>query len=129
MAENLYLHLMYKIDTQMNRIHENHPQIKNLEEKTTTYDMLTRINMMLHRGIGDYKQAYIKNRTKEIITARVIRYLESLKKIADSYPTSIIDQVIHLYQQFHDMAKDKMIALQSEHASEIDALNNKLFEK
>ena len=49
MAENLYLHLMYKIDTQMARIHDNHPQIKNIDEKTTTYDMLTRINMMLHR--------------------------------------------------------------------------------
>lgn len=128
-AENLYLHLMYKIDTQISRITEDQPQIKWIDEKTTSYDILTKVNMLLHRGIGDYKQAYIKNRTKEVITSRVLRYLRSLKQIAHEYPTSIIDEVISLYEQFHVMAKERMSEISREYKQETDMINNKLFEK
>ncbi len=129
MSENLYLHLIYKIDTQIDRIHEWQAQIKGIEEKTTSYDMLTKINMTLHRGTWDYKQAYIKNRTKEIIISRVLRYLDSLKSMECGYPSRIVEEVESLYAQFHAMAVARMQEIYAEHKDDINILNNKLFEK
>ena len=62
---------------------------------------------------------YIKNRTKEIISQKVLHYIDALSSTSYGYTQEQIEKVKMLYQQFHDTATQRANLLYTQHTEKI----------
>lgn len=132
--ELLYFYLLNKIETQMERIEKWNPQFRQNKqcasecprwEKWVLQRLINRFQYKRHT-IHDY---YIIDRTKFIITNKVVSWLERLKKIPFGYDVSYIDAGIALYSRLNDKAKTSVQDLKKNHPDIIPDINACLLNK
>lgn len=132
--ELLYFYLLNKIETQMERIEKGNPQFRQNKtcksdcpwwEKWILQRLINRFQYKKH-SIHDY---YIIDRTKFIITNKVVSGLERWKKIPFGYDTSYIDTWIALYTGLNEKAKKSVEQLKKDHPDVVPDINACLLNK
>jgi len=71
----------------------------------------------------------MKNRTKYIISSKVIDELKKLKNLAFQNKVESFEDIISLYNKFNKLSKEKMNTLHEKHSKNIDILDVRLVNK
>jgi rRNA-processing protein FCF1 len=71
----------------------------------------------------------LKNRAKILISQRVIEELEKLKKQETGFDLKVFDEIIEIYKNFLQKAKEKIEKLYEEKPTLVNWLNAKLLNK
>ncbi len=107
--EFVFKYLLNKIDSQIERLEEGKTRLKSEQEKAEEKpDLIQRIWEWIDWYKDDILEKFLKNRAKLLITGRVIKELEELKKSEIGIDISAIDRVIQKYKQFHQKAKQEI---------------------
>jgi GMP synthase PP-ATPase subunit len=84
---------------------------------------------MIRGDKDDFTDKYMRSRTRVIITRKVVKELKNLQQIQFGFDSSLYDDVISLYDEFHTSAKDKKEEIKNIHNISILALEAKLADK
>lgn len=120
--------IMHKIDRQSDRLECGQNQIKNLKEKNQ-YDFFEKFVRSLSFKRDTIFDKYVRNRTKIIVTNKVVRELNSLKEIDFGFDDKIFENVIALYQNFNNIAKEKVDNIYAKNNNFVVMLDAKLVDK
>ena len=126
--EYIYMYLLGKIERQMVRVEQWKRQ---LTAKNRWYkpDRLMKILNRLQYKKHTTSDHYIINRTKYIVSAKVIQWLRALQQTDFGYDTTVIDPIVALYQKFNVNAHQAIVLLKQDHADEISSINARLLNK
>lgn len=132
--EHIYFSRKAKIETQTTRIQSGLAQIRWFKSSTdikptSRYPIERLLYRVNHCDTCDTKNAYIIARTKYILTQHVIDELHALKDIPFGYEKKYIQNVIDLYQKFHDNARQDMQELGEQDETFINMVNAHLLNK
>lgn len=83
----------------------------------------------IHGDRDNFIDQYMRNRTRVIITRKVIKELKTLRNINFGFDHLFFDEVIELYQEFHDTAKKKKEGIRKIHNISILSLEARLADK
>lgn len=120
--------IMHKIERQTDRLECGHNQIKNLKEKNQ-YDFFEKFVRSLSFKSDTIFDKYVRNRTKIIVTNKVIRELDKLKVMDFGFDNKIFDKVIDLYEDFNIIAKEKVDNIYAKNNNFVVMLDAKLVDK
>lgn len=120
--------MLHKIDNQIDRIEWGKSQLKNIQEKNC-YDFFEKCARTLTTRRETVLDRYIRNRTKVVVTNKVIRELTKLKEIEFWFGKEVFDDIISLYQKFNDMAKEKLDNIAAKNQTLVARLDVKLVDK
>jgi CPA1 family monovalent cation:H+ antiporter len=118
-----------KITRQIDRMELGLPQLREEHEIQPELNIFERIMQYAHRNRASFVDTYMRNRTRVVITRKVIKELTELKKIDFWFDPKLFDDIIDLYQMFHDTAKEKKEKIRKEHSISILSLEAKLADK
>ena len=82
-----------------------------------------------HGDRDSFIDVYMRNRTRVIITRKVIKELSHLKSINFGFDSGMFDEVIEMYKEFHAIAEKKKTDIKKEHNISILSLEAKLADK
>jgi len=123
-----YKYLMHKIENQIIRVEEDKTQLKTIVEKNE-YDFFEKLARLFAVSPNCVYSNYLKNRTKIIISNKVIRELNKLKQYEFGFDKAIFEEVIDLYQKFNNMAEGRLKLEQEENDLDVALLDSKLVDK
>lgn len=83
----------------------------------------------LHGDRDSFVDVYMRNRTRVIITRKVIKELEHLKSIDFGFDSSMFDEIISMYREFNVIAEEKKKKIKHEHNISILGIEAKLADK
>jgi hypothetical protein len=129
-GETLFRTMLSKIESQITRVEDGKSQIKDALERKELPDILTRWLTGIEKRIvrsDPIEDQYIKARTRQILTEKVLRQLESMSTIEILSETEALSSVISLYQNLHDTASQKRTEIQKDHGAY--ELEGKLIER
>ena len=126
--ENTLKFMLHKIDNQICRLENWSSQIKNIQEKNS-YDFFEKAVRTLSPSKVSILDKYIRNRTKVVVTNKVIRELTKIKEIDFGFDKKVFDDVIDLYQRFNDMAMEKLWNISAKNQTLVAKLDVKLVDK
>lgn len=118
--ERVFRTMLSKVESQIARVEEWKNQIKNASERKELPDPLIRILRSVESAFtvsNTSEDRYMMTRTRQIITEKVLRRLETLRSISVLSDTRAFTSVIALYQDFHDKALEKRTHLQQEYGA------------
>lgn len=121
--------ILGKIVRQIERLEQGLPQIKTDRDTKTELNIFERLMEYLHGDRDNFIDVYMRNRTRVIITRKVIKELKHLKSINFGFDASLFDEVIAMYQEFNDVAEVKKQQIKQEHNISILSLEAKLADK
>lgn len=126
--EYIFKYMLLKIDRQIERIESWNPQLKwdTLQEDLWFIDKFL---SKIYSKKDDYIYEYMKNRTKYIISSKVIEELEKLKNLAFQSKVESFKEVISLYDKFNKLSKEKMDSIYNKHSNLIKTLDVRLVNK
>lgn len=124
--ESTLKYMLHKIDNQIDRLESGRSQLKNIQEKNN-YDFFEKCARF--RKKETILDRYIRNRTKVIISNKVVRELEKLKEIDFGFGTEVFDDIIALYKKFNDMATEKLQNIAAKNQTLVARLDVKLVDK
>ena len=131
--EHLYHYLLAKIEKQLNRVERDIPQIRGLNKpdhlKLSSRDPVKRCISHVLTTQHSQHDCYVINRTKYIVTSKVIEWLATLRQIDFGYDMAKIDEVSSLYQAFHDKAYDEIQEIKQCNPQLVDQINSILLNK
>ncbi|MDP2396001.1 MAG: hypothetical protein Q8S84_06905 [bacterium] len=79
--ENNFKYILRKIEREIEKINHDHLKLIKISEKEDDYDFFSKIFLKLYQKESTYIDSYIRNRTRLIITRKVIKELRSLSEI------------------------------------------------
>lgn len=128
--ENLYHYMEGKIAQQSSRVRKGKKQIrwfdKPIEQKRKTRDPVKRLLGILEYTSHDDHDDYILNRTRMIVTSKVLESLEIFQNIDFGYDKKQINPIIALYTKFNQRALQQHQAILSQEHIESILLNKGL---
>ena len=127
--EHNFKYILRKIEKQMERIEHDNSQLRKISNKSNDYDIFSNITNSLYKKNSTDLDAYIRNRTRVIITGKVIKELKLLAEIDFWFDKSKFDEIINLYKAFNKSADEKRGQLFSSNRSTINAIETKLSNK
>ncbi|MDP5039096.1 MAG: hypothetical protein NWP80_01460, partial [Candidatus Gracilibacteria bacterium] len=126
---NNFKYILSKINRQIERLETGNPQFKLLAEEAVNNDFFQKLTTYFDKSENSYVDKYIRNRTKVIITRKVIRELKKLQDIDFGFDNQIFSETIELYQNFNKIANDKKNEIYVNNKSIISLLEAKLTDK
>jgi len=93
------------------------------------YDIFEKIINHFRFKSVDHINKYIRNRTRVIITRKVIKELKLLLEIEFPIDKKIIENIIKIYESFHDEARGKMDYISNKYKSSIMIIESNLTNK
>ena len=127
--ERLFRMMLSKIESQIARIEDGKTQIKDAFERKHEVDRLIRFFSWCEDILSPndaLQWQYMKVRTRQILTEKVLRQLHVLEWVAVLSDTEALRCVRELYEGFHDRASEARKNLLLEHRSSL--LEGKLVE-
>jgi len=127
--EKNFKYILNKIDRQIERLEAGKPQLKDIAEDVVEKDIFQKIVSFFSPKNDTFVDSYITNRTKAIITRKVIKELKNLSNIDFGFDKSVFDDIISLYQNFNKVANEKKDMIFEKHKTEISLIERKLVDK
>lgn len=127
--EHNFKYILRKILKQMERIEHDNSQLRKISANDNDYDIFSKFIIWIYKRTSTDLDAYIRNRTRVIITRKVIKELRVLAEIDFWFDKEIFDEVIELYSAFNKFADEKRIKLFSSHKATINWIESKLANK
>ncbi len=128
--ENNFKYILRKINRQIERVewwNEQLSKVKNIKYKD--YDIFQKLVSKFDKEEVTDVNVYIRNRTKIVITRKVIKELNELKKIDFWFDNAVFDGVIELYNNFNKIAEDKKQEIILKNNIIIENLESELYNK
>ncbi len=127
-TERNFTFILSKINRQIERLESWKPQLKNIADDKITKDFFQNV-LSCFRKDTTFVDKYMRNRTKAIITRKVIKELKQLSNINFGFSKEWFEEIIGLYQNFNAVANDKKDLVMEEHAEIIHQLEWALADK
>ncbi len=127
--EHNFKYILRKIEKQMERVEHDHLQLRKISKKDNDYDIFSNFVVWIYKKRSTDLDAYIRNRTRLIITRKVIKELRILAEIDFWFDKNIFEEIIELYALFNKNADEKRIKLFSAHKVTINAIESNLVNK
>ncbi len=127
--EHNFKYILRKIEKQMERIEHDNSQLRKISNKSNDYDIFSKFVVSIYKRNSTDLDAYIRNRTRVIITRKVIKELRVLSKTDFWFSKDIFNEVITIYSNFNKSADIKRIKLFSANRSTINSIESKLINK
>lgn len=127
--EKNFKYILNKINRQIERLESGKPQLKDIAEDKIEYDFFQKIVVFFAQEEHTFVDSYVTNRTKAIITRKVIKELKKLSEIDFWFDKKMFDEVISLYEKFNKVANEKKDMIFEENKSAISVVEWKLADK
>lgn len=127
--EKNFKFVINKINRQVERLENSKPQLSTIANEKVEYDFLQRIVKFLSFEKETFADRYIRNRTRAIITRKVIKELKELQEIDFGFDKEIFNEIIELYESFNKVANMKKDVISKENKELISKLEEQLADK
>lgn len=127
--ERNFKYILRRIDKQIERLDSSNEQLRSISKLKNDYDIFSRIFVYLYKRTSTEVDSYIRNRTRVIITRKVIKELKLLSEIDFGFDKSLFDEVIDLYVTFNEQADEKRLKIYNSHWKIINSVEAKLINK
>ncbi len=127
--EKNFKYILRKIEKQIERLELSHEQLRSISNRHNDYDIFSRFVVWIYKRTSTDLDSYIRNRTRLIITRKVIKELRLLADIDFWFDKHLFDEIIELYAMFNKQADEKRIKIFSSHKATINAIESKLVNK
>lgn len=121
--------ILGKITRQIERIEQWKNQLRDHSDIKHELNIFERLLVMIWWDCDDFTDAYMRSRTRVIITRKVVKELKQLQKIEFGFDAKIFDEIIALYEDFHESANSKKDTIKNLHNISILSLEAKLADK
>ena len=129
-SEINFTFILKKISRQIERLEEwNYQFSRKVDDRNENYDIFEKIINHFRFKSADHINKYIRNRTRVIITRRVVKELKILLEIEFPIDKKIIEDIIEVYQSFHNEARAKMDYISNKYKSSIMIIESNLTNK
>ncbi len=129
-SEANFKFILHKITRQVERLESWKPQLNRAVDDTPNdYDIFEKFVNKIRAKNDDHINRYVRNRTRVIITRKVIKELNELMSIDFWFDKDIFKEIIKVYEAFHETAKGKMRDIASEYKTQIILIEAKLTDK
>lgn len=109
--ERNFKYILRKITKQIERVESEKPQLREISNREDDYDIFQRLAIYLYKNSSSDVDTYIRNRTRVIITRKVIKELKELSKIDFWFDNSIFEETIEIYKNFNNFAENKKVSI------------------
>ncbi len=127
--EKNFKYILRKIEKQTDRLESDFDQLRSVSKMKNDYDIFCRTIVTIYKKNSTDLDSYIRNRTRVIITRKVIKELRALSEIEFGFDKSVFNEIIELYANFNKQADEKRIKLFSSHKATINAVESRLINK
>ncbi len=127
--EHNFKYILRKIEKQIDRVENDNSQLRKISNRKNDYDIFSRFVVWIYKKTSTDLDAYIRNRTRLVITRKVIKELRLLAEIDFGFDKSVFDEIIELYALFNKKADEKRIQIFAAHRATINAIEAKLVNK
>ncbi len=129
--EHIYIYLLAKLHRQQDRIEKWETQIQPGQEHNLrdNENFIVHFLYLKYYRITSVVNQYLINRTKFLITGKVIKKLEEMKKILFWFDEKHFDELLTMYKDFHIKAKESINILQNNNKKKIESINKILLSK
>lgn len=127
--EENFKYILRKIEREIEKVNHDHLSLIKIAEKWDDYDLFSKFFLKLYKRESTEIDSYIRNRTRLIITRKVIKDLRSLSEIDFWFDKAIFDSIIELYAKFNKNADEERIQLFASHKATINAIESNLIDK
>lgn len=127
--EKNFKYILNKIARQIERLESAKPQLKDIAEDKIEEDFFQKIVNIFANKKSTFIDTYVINRTKAIITRKVIKELKILSNIDFWFDKSMFDEIITLYENFNNIANEKKDIIFEKNKTEISFVEWKLADK
>lgn len=127
--EKNFKYILNKISRQIERLESWKPQLKEFADDIIEPDFFQKIVNTFTTHDKTFVDDYVINRTKTIITRKVIKELKKLSEIDFWFDKTMFDEIIWLYEKFNLVANEKKDIIFKQHENEISVLDAKLADK
>lgn len=117
--EKNFKYILNKINRQIERLESGKPQLKDIAEDVIENDFFQKIVAFFAQEEHTFIDSYVTNRTKAIITRKVIKELKKLSAIDFGFDTAMFDEIIGLYEKFNTVANEKKDEMFEKHKTEV----------
>jgi hypothetical protein len=121
--------ILWKITRQIERIEIWKKQLRDHADIEHELNIFERTLIMIRWNKDDFTDKYMRSRTRVIITRKVVKELKNLQNIKFWFDSCLFDDVILLYEEFHESAKNKKDEIRKNHNISILWLEAKLADK
>lgn len=129
-SEPNFKFILHKISRQIERLEAWKPQLsKDIDDTPNDFDIFELFVNNFRSKDDDPINKYVRNRTRVIITRKVIKELSELENIDFGFNKSIFREIIKIYEIFHQAAKEKMTNIAKEHKTSIMVIEARLTDK
>ncbi len=124
-----FKYILRKIETQSERVEYNHCLLEKIADRRNKYDIFSRfVTWFYYKWFTEF-DSYIRNRTRVVITRKVIKDLKALKEIDFPFDKSVFDEVIDLYADLNKKADIKRMKLFAKYKDKINKMESVLIDK
>jgi hypothetical protein len=127
--ERNFKYILRKIEKQIQRVDAENEQLRSISDFPSDYDIFSRFAIYVYSKKSTYVDEYVRNRSRVVITRKVIKELRRLKEIDFWFDPVVFDEVINLYAGFHKTADKKRLSLLKTHKLIINVIESKLANK
>ncbi len=100
-----------------------------VDDMEENYDIFEKFRNHFRVKAEDHVNRYIRNRTRVIITRKVIKELKLLLDIEFPIDKNIIEKIINIYENFHNEARGKLEIIEKKYKSTIMIIESNLTNK
>nr|MDD3720828.1 cation:proton antiporter [Candidatus Gracilibacteria bacterium] len=128
--EKNFKYILRKINRQIERLEMGSSQLSKVKDiSNKDYDLFEKILIKFDYEAENDVNVYIRNRTKVVITRKVIKELTELKSIDFGFDNTLFDETIELYVKFNKDALDKKNEVRKNNPKEIEHIEGELYNK
>lgn len=127
--EKNFRYILGKINRQIERLETWKPQLKSIADDKIDYDVFQKVLKTFSFQNESYIDKYIRNRTRAIITRKVIKELKKLNEIDFWFDKKTFEEIISLYEKFNLVANEKKDIIATKNPNVISSLEAKLADK
>jgi len=127
--EKNFKYIFRKIEKQTERLEKSNEQLRSISKMDNDYDIFCRFVLNMYKRTSTDLDSYIRNRTRMIITRKVIKELRVLSETELWFDKKMFDEIIDLYAWFNKQADEKRIKIFASHKATINAVESRLINK
>lgn len=127
--EKNFKYILNKINRQIERLESGKPQLKEFADDKIEPDFFQKLMSTFVSHNRSFVDDYVINRTKTIITRKVIKELKKLAEVDFWFDKSMFYEIISLYEKFNLVANEKKDGIFKQYENEVSVLEAKLADK
>jgi len=128
-SEANFKYILRKIEFQVDRVEYNHSLLEKITSRKNKYDMFSRFTTWFNLRKFTEIDSYIRNRTRVVITRKVIADLRKLQEIDFPFDKKVFEEVIDIYADLSKKSDIKRMTLFVKHKEKINDIESSLINK